>query len=118
MNEQRIGDVPRVEWNIHQDADSVWSFEWWEDDDETVPVPLQTAWGSVAESMDAEAALLNLEDYISIEGNKVTVHLEAETTRDLEPMQRGVFDFFVQSQAGEDRKVLRGTVNIHRKVPV
>lgn len=116
MSEPAIGDVPRVDLEIHQGSDISFEFQWWLDAAETQPMPLSGAFGAVKDDSTEVEFVLDFADYINVNANSALVMVPANVTVDIEPFQRGVWDFTLIAETGERKKVARGNVACHKSV--
>lgn len=111
-----IGDVPRIELHVHQNQDCTFEFQWWEDEAQETPIALASAEGQVREDHTEDEVILNLTEYVDIAGNVAVVRVPAAVTLALPQLDKGVWDFVLEAETGERRKVARGAAYIHRAV--
>lgn len=116
MSDPKINDVPRVDLDIHMDADLRFDVEWWADKDETVPVAIASVLSKAKADSTAEVVLLDIGSYAVVEGNRASVQVPHSVTAALDPLERGVWDCLLISVDGERKKVARGNCRIHRSV--
>lgn len=112
----KINDVPRADLEIHRYADLRFDVEWWLDKEETVPVPLAGIEGMVlTESTDDAEVILDLSEpaHSTVVGNRASIHVLADVTEGLAINDRAVWYLSLLSEAGETKRIARGTARIH-----
>ena len=101
-----LNEVPQVDLEFHGGADVSFDVEWWEDPDETIPVPLARAEGLIA----GDEISVDLSPYTTIVGNRASVHIPALTHALWPWFERAQWDFILYSVSGGSKKVWRGDV--------
>jgi hypothetical protein len=116
VSDPKINDVPRADLEIHLNADLRFDVEWWDDEAETVPVPLADCLSVVKRNATEDTILLDIGAHTVVAGNVASVQVTPAdmAAAGVEPLDRGVWDMVLVSVAGETKKVARGEARIHR----
>lgn len=107
-----IGTVQQRDLAIYQGSDLNFDVKWY-GADQTTPISMASANAAVRDQLGGQL-LLDLTDYITIDGNTASLSVPADVTADLVPTSRAYWDIdAVALDSGETKKVMRGRVRIY-----
>lgn len=110
----KIGDVPRIDLEVHALVDLQFDVEWWEDDRETLPVTVTGVVGAIVGGNEEHL----FADFTSFEGNRAMIRVPKEEIQTWAPFSKGVWELGLEADDDRSEKVGRGTAHYHGVVAI